>query len=180
MLIRSSLSDLAMDDLARAADVSRGTLYRILPGKASLLQGLIDTYSPFELVRSIVSDHRDEPPTTVLPLVARAVAGVAGERLGLLRAIFLEVTSGTETALSGIRPIFTATLAVLADYLARQMATGRVRQMHPMIALQAFIGPIFFHLMTRPAMERMGQLPMTAEQAIDELVSATLKGLSPA
>lgn len=69
-------------------------------------------------------------------MVARAVAGVAGERLGLLRAIFLEVTSGSETALSGIRPVFTASLAVLADYMAAQMAAGRVRQMHPVIALQ--------------------------------------------
>lgn len=51
MLIRSSLAELAMDDLARAADVSRGTLYRIFPGKAALLQGLIETYSPFDQVR---------------------------------------------------------------------------------------------------------------------------------
>lgn len=180
MLIRSSLAGLSMDDLARAADVSRGTLYRTFPGKAALLQGLIETYSPFEAVRSIVIEHRMDPPSVVLPLVARAVVGVAGERLGLLRAVFLEVTSGSETAISGIRPVFTATLAVLAEYMATQMAAGRLRQMHPLIALQAFIGPIFFHLLTRPAMERMADLPMSVEQAVDQLVSATLAGLSPA
>lgn len=179
MLIRSTLAEIAMEDLARAADVSRGTLYRIFPGKGALLQGLIETYSPLELVRSIVYEHRHEPPTTVLPLAARAIAGVAGERLGLLRAVFLEVTSGSEAAISGIRPVFTATLAVLADYMAGQMAAGRVRQMHPVIALQSFIGPIFFHLMTRPAMERMAPLTMSSEEAIDELVASTLAGLSP-
>lgn len=180
MLIRSSLSDLAMDDLARASDVSRGTLYRIFPGKAALLQGLIETYSPFDQVRAIVNGHRVEPPTTVLPLVARAVAGVAGERLGLLRAIFLEVTSGSEEGISGMRPVFNATLAGLAEYMAAQMAAGQIRRMHPVIALQAFIGPIFFHLLTRPAMERMAQLPMSPQEAVDQLVSATLRGLSPA
>lgn len=180
MLVRSSLADLAVDDLARAADVSRGTLYRIFPGKAALLQGLIETYSPFDSVRAIVIEHGTDPPSVVLPLVARAVVGVAGERLGLLRAVFLEVTSGSETALTGMRPVFTSTLAVLAEYLARQMSLGRIRPMHPVVALQAFVGPIFFHLLTRPALERMADLPMTPQQAVDELVHTAVAGLSPA
>jgi len=180
MLIRSSLSELAMDDLARAADVSRGTLYRIFPGKAALLQGLIETYSPFEAVRAIVIERRTDAPSVVLPLVARTVVGVAGERLGLLRAVFLEVTSASETALTGMRPVFNTTLGVLAEYMATQMALGRVRPMHPMLALQAFVGPVVFHLLTRPAIERMAELPMTTEQAVDELVAVAIRGLAPA
>jgi AcrR family transcriptional regulator len=180
MLIRSSLSDLSMEDLARAADVSRGTLYRLYPGKAALLQGLIEAYSPFEAVRSIVAAHPDEPPDILLPKIAQAVAGVAGERLGLLRAVFLEVTSGSETAISGMLPAFNATLKVLADYMAEQMRLGRIRRMHPLLALQTFVGPIFFHLLTRPAVERMVQLPMSADDAVDQLVGVAIDGLAHA
>lgn len=180
MLIRSSLTELSMDDLARASDVSRGTLYRIFPGKAALLQGLIEEYSPFEALRTIVAAHESDPPAIVFPLIARAVAGVAGERLGLLRAVFMEVTSGSETALSGLRPVFNSTLKVLAEYMAGQMAAGRVRPMHPVLALQSFIGPIFFHLFTRPAIERVADLPMTADQAVEELAVVAIAGLGPA
>ena len=35
--------------------------------------------------------------------------------------------------------------------------------MHPILALQAFVGPIFFHLMTRPTIERIVGLPMDPE-----------------
>ncbi len=101
MLVGTTLTDLSMDDLARAADVSRGTLYRLYPGKAALMEALIEAYSPFEAVRAIVASHRTEPPEVVLPLLARAIVGVAGERLGLMRAIFLEVSSASETAVSG-------------------------------------------------------------------------------
>jgi len=178
MLLRTSLADLSMDELARAADVSRGTLYRVFPGKAALLNGLIVEYSPFDSVRAIVSAHHSEPPEIVLPLIAREVAGRAGEQIGLLRAIFLEVTSGSEPALSGVSPLFAAALGELADYLAGQMAAGRVRLMDPVLALQAFIGPILFHLMTRATIAHIGAMPLPLEQAIAELVRVSTAGLA--
>ncbi len=179
MLVTTSLAELSMEELAKAADVSRGTLYRIVPGKAALLEGLIEAYSPFEAIRSIVAEHRDDPPDVVLPLIGRTVVGVAGERLGLMRAIFHEITSGSALAINGMRPLFLATLGVLAEYIAAQMASGRIRRMHPILALQAVIGPIFFHLMTRPTIERLVGLPMDPGAAVDQLVATALEGLAP-
>ena len=177
MLMTTSLAELSMDELARAADVSRGTLYRLVPGKGSLLQELIETYSPFEAIRGIVAEHHEDPPEIVFPLIGRAIVGVAGERLGLMRAIFHEVTAGGP-AVAEMAPLFEQTLGLLATYITGQMAIGRIRQMHPILALQAFVGPIFFHLMTRPMIERIVPLPMDHQAAVDELVSVGLRGLA--
>lgn len=178
MLVGRSLAELSMEELAAAAGVSRGSLYRIVPGKAALLERLIEVYSPFEAVRTIVREHGDEPPEIVFPLIGRAVVGVAGERLGLMRAIFHEVTSGPGPAMDGMRPVFASTLGILAGYIGRQMAAGRIRPMHPILALQAFVGPIFFHLMTRPTIDAVIGLPMDPVAAVDELVAAALEGLT--
>lgn len=177
MLVRHSLDELSMEELAAASGVSRGTLYRIVPGKAALLRRLIEVYSPFEAVRSIVVTHRDDPPEVVFPLIGQALVGVAGERLGLMRAIFHEVTGGGIPVTAGMHPIFESTLGVLAEYVADQMAAGRIRPMHPILALQACIGPVFFHLMTRPVLERVVPLPVQLDAAVDELVAAALAGL---
>lgn len=177
MLLRRSLEQLSMDELAAAAGVSRGTLYRVVPGKAALLKRLIEVYSPFEAVRAITVSHADEPPEVVFPLIGRAIVGVAGERLGLMRAIFHEVTANAQT-LDGMAPLFAQTLGLLAQYIDRQVSAGRIRPMHPILALQAFIGPIFFHLMTRPMIDRIVGLPMEPEPAVDALVSASLEGLA--
>jgi hypothetical protein len=103
---------------------------------------------------------------------------VAGERQGLMRAIFHEVTAGGP-AVAGLGPLFQQTLGLLAAYMTAQMAAGRIREMHPILALQAFIGPIFFHLMTRPVIERIVPLPMDPEAAVDELVAEAIAGLAP-
>lgn len=177
MLITRSLAELSMEDLATAAGVSRGTLYRIFPGKAALLGGLIHAYSPFDAVREIVAAHPDDPPEVVFPMIGRAVVGVAGERLGLMRAVFHEVTAGAGPALEGLRPLFEQTLGVLARYVSAQMAAGRIRPMHPILALHAFVGPVFFHLMTRPTIERVVPLAVDPEEAVDQLVRTALAGL---
>ena len=180
MLVHSTLADLSMDRLATAAGVSRGTLYRLYPGKAALLRGLMETFSPFDAIDAILAEHGDDPPTTVMPLVARAVVGAAGVHLGLMRVVFLEVTGGSRTAMSAARPIFERSIRGLMAYLQRQMSAGRMRPMPPLLAIQAVIGPIFFHLMTRPAAEAIVGMPLDAEAAIDELVAAALAGLAPA
>ena len=179
MLIQTSLAELSMYRLARAAGVSRGTLYRLFPGKAALFRGLIEAFSPFEAVNAILAEHGDQPPGIVLPLVGRAVVGVARDRLGLMRAVFHEVTVGSDVSLTGMRPLFQGTIGALAEYLRAQMALGRVRPMHPLLALQAFIGPIFFHLMTRPVVDEVAPLPMDSTGAVDELVATCLAGLMP-
>ena len=178
MLLSTSLAELSMEDLAKAADVARGTLYRIVPGKGALLQALIEEYSPFEAIRAILAAHRDKPPEVVFPLIGRAIVGVAGERLGLMRAIFHEVTAGGP-AIAEMGPLFEQTLGLMANYITGQMAAGRIRPMHPILALQAFVGPIFFHLMTRPLVEGIVPLPMDPESAVDVLVAAGLEGLTP-
>ncbi len=76
-----------------------------------------------------------------------------------------------------MRPAFTGTLGVVGEYLTEQMDSGRIRRMHPIVAIQAVIGPVFFHLLSRPAVARMADLPMSTQEAVDELVAISLRGL---
>jgi AcrR family transcriptional regulator len=176
------LSALSMDDLADRAGASRATLYRIFPGKAALFTGLIHAYSPLEPVTQLLTAKQDAPPEVLLPELARTVYrtvyGGGENRIGLLRALLFEVSGLAPDTEEAAREVIVNMAGALGMYMATQMAEGRLRQMHPILALQSFVGPIFFHLITRPVVERMVGLDIDGEQAVTELAQTWLRAMS--
>jgi len=175
------LTALSMDDLADRAGVSRATLYRVFSGKSALLVGLIESYSPLEPVCRVILANQHEPPAVLMPELARTAYGAVyagGEnRAGLVRALFFEVSGlrlETEEAASDA---ITRVVGLLVAYLVRQMAEGRLRRVHPLLALQSFIGPILFHILTRPLAERVLQLDIEGEAAVTQLAETWLRAM---
>ena len=183
LLGAGGLAALSMDDVAARSGVSRATLYRLFPGKPALFVGVVHAYSPLEPVTRLVSEMQDEPPEKVMPAVARAifraVAGPDAPGVGLLRAVFLEVSAFSDEAEEAGRAVATAVLGSLGLYVMSQMAAGRLRRMPPLLALQAFVGPIFFHLLTRPIAERVMGMDTDAEQALTLLAESWLRAMKP-
>lgn len=177
------LNALSMDDLATKAAVSRATLYRLFPGKPVLFTSLIRTYSPLQPVSRLAIAMVDEPPDVVMPEIARTVYRIvygSGEtRLGMLRAIFFEVSSVAPDAEESAREAMLTILGSVGAYVMAQMTSGRLRPMSPLLALQSFIGPIFFHVLTRPLVERVLGIDIDGEQAVTELAESWLRAMRP-
>jgi AcrR family transcriptional regulator len=171
-----------MDDLADRAELSRATVYRLFPGKSALLMGLIESYSPLEPVSRLLASRHHEPPQLLMPEIARtayrAVYGAGENRAGLVRALFFEVSGlrpETEEAAAGaIRGV----VGLLVMYVTGQMAEGRLRRMHPLLALQSFVGPILFHILTRPLAERVLKLDIEGEAAVTQLAETWLRAMT--
>ena len=177
------LSALSMDDLADRAEVSRATLYRLFPGKSALFTALVSTYSPLEPVTAVLTAMGDQPPDVVMPAIARTVYqttyGRGADRTGLLRALFFEVTGLAPDTEEAARLAIGKVVGAAMLYLTTQMSEGRLRPMHPMLALQSFVGPIVFHVITRAAMERVLGLDIEGEEAVTELAETWLRAMKP-
>ena len=176
---RDGLRNFSMDELAEQAGVSRASVYRLFPGKRALFSALVTAYSPFAIIDETLMRLRDRPPEEVLPAVARAAATTMAPRIGIARAMLFEVTSGDPEAIEAVTPAIRQLLGTLGRYLAGQMAAGRIRQMHPLLAAQLLIGPVFFHLLTRPIALRVAHLDIELQDAVTALAEAAVRGLAP-
>lgn len=175
------LAALSMDELAERAQVSRATLYRLFPGKSALFSSLIYAYSPLEPVTQVLASMSEEPPDVVMPEIARTVYktifGGGENRVGMLRTLFFEVSGLGPDTEDAAREVISRLVGLLVMYVSTQMAAGRLRQTSPLLALQSFIGPIFFHLMTRPVAQRVLGLELDGEEAVTELAQTWLRAM---
>ena len=104
---------------------------------------------------------------------------LAPQSTGLGEILLFEVTAGDPEAIEAVAPVLGQLLGTLGRYLSRQMAAGRLRSMHPLLAAQLLIGPVFFHLMTRPVAIRVAHLDVELEAAVTALAEAAVRGLAP-
>jgi hypothetical protein len=118
-----------------------------------------------------------------MPAIARAVfrslLGPGAPGIGLLRAILFEVSSLSPDAEEAARDLIATILGSVGAYVMAQMAAGRLRMMHPLLALQAFIGPIFFHVLVRSLTERVAGFDIDSEQAVVLLAESWLRAMRP-
>ena len=111
--------------------------------------------------------------------VYRTVYGSGEPRIGLLRAVFFEVSSLAPDAEESARVAMQTIIGSVGAYVMTQMTSGRLRPMSPLLALQSFVGPIFFHVLTRPLVERVLGVDIDGEQAVTELAEGWLRSMRP-
>ena len=183
MIGSTGLAALSMDQLAERAGVSRATVYRLFAGKPALFEALVHAYSPLDPVTEVLTRNHDQPPEVVMPEVARTVYrtiyGGGESRFGLLRSLFFEVSGLSPDTEQTAREAIGRVVGLLLMYVTSQMEAGRLRRTTPFLALQSFMGPIFFHLMTRPVVMRVLGLDIDGEQAVTELAELWLRAMSP-
>ena len=176
---REGLAELSMDELAATAGVSRATLYRLFPGKSALFGELVRAFSPWEPVADVIDAMGEGQPADVMPAVARAIAGAMQGRVGVLLRMVFELLQGDADTAEGMRESMARGLPDLIEYLRNHMQAGRLRPMHPVLAIQLLAGPIVVHLLTRPLAEALIGFETPQSELIDEIVGAWLRAMAP-
>jgi hypothetical protein len=114
-----------------------------------------------------------------MPELAVTVWRAISDHLGVVRPLLLEVaTLGPDVRETVLEDAVPRMLGALGGYLLAQMEAGRIRRMHPLIAIQAFVGPIIVHVLLRPVMADLG-IQLDSETAVREFALNWVRGMTP-
>jgi AcrR family transcriptional regulator len=180
LLARDGLARLSMDELAARARVSRARLYRLYPGKAALFTEMVRVFSPIEVIVATMERLAGEPPERAMPELAVSIWGAVSTHLGIVRALLFEVVSlGPDVQEAILADAVPTLLRVLGGYLHSQMQAGRLRTMHPVLAIQSFAGPIIVHVLLQPVVSEALGTELDSEAAVREFATNWVRGMQP-
>ena len=92
--------------------------------------------------------------------------------------MMFELLQADADTAEGMRHSMARGLPDLINYLNNQTEAGRLRSMHPVLAIQLLAGPIVVNLFTRPLAERFTTSRPQSE-LLDEIVHAWLRAMAP-
>lgn len=179
-------SGTTMDQVARAAGISKGAVYLYFPSKQDLLQGL---------VRRAVLPLADQAISGLIPAggdaaaqlarVVRQIAAGLGAPggLGVPKLILREAPLVPELAQMYREAVLARVIPALAGLIRAGMAAGQFRPVDPELTVRSVIGPIFIHLILdqifglRP--ERGLALPDLVENHLSILLAGLAAGIAP-
>jgi len=121
----------------------------------------------------------DRPPNEVMATLARSLAQAGEVRIGVLRSVLLEVSTGPGGGNEEFLDEAYLNVQVIIRYLERQMDAGRLRKVDPVLAMQSFLAPVMFHAVSRPVLEQYGLLNLSLEDAVQILTDGWLRAMAP-
>lgn len=167
-----------VDTIAQAAGMSKAGFYWHFESKEAIFAAVVARYAPFASVERIISvgEHAGDDPHAILTDILTAITAAIMPRFTLFRTIMLEAFQNPAMGTAVARNILGVVLPIVGGYLTRQMAAGRLQPMHPALAIQSLIGPLFIHLLTREMFATQFAVTPPIETVIAHIVTTFLDG----
>jgi AcrR family transcriptional regulator len=178
--IASGFDAARMDDIAARAGVTKGALYLYFEGKEAMLRALIEReVAPMVARLEALAEAPAPDPIELIRHAARMVSGaLANPRLFAVPRLIVGISGRfPELAEFYRETVFARGRAVIAKLVQRGVELGQFRNVDPVAAARAMMGPIMVEVLWTHVLR--GESELGRGQAwIDAQLDILLRGIS--
>jgi AcrR family transcriptional regulator len=169
-----------LDDIAKAAGVSKGALYLYFETKQDLFRAVVQDAIEPRLLKIRTGVEADLP----FDEAARLGVGVLVSALqsnprigGVVKLIISESRNLPELALIWHQSVITPLLSLIVSLVRRGQSSGEVRRGDPELFALGLLGPLVLGLLWRETFEPIGAKPLPLEALASQHLDTVLKGM---
>ena len=169
-----------LDEIARRAGVSKGTLYLYFKDKEDLFRAVVrDTVAPnIDSVRTVV-EGIDIPFADVIRTFLPRFAAITGQvRVGAVAKMVIgESGNFPELAKVWHDEVVTKALGLVGGLIERAQANGEVREGNARLHAFTLMGPMLMGVLWRETLQPVGGAPLDLEALARQHAETVLAGL---
>ena len=170
-----------LEDVARAAGISKGTVYLYFPTKEDLFRAVVRQ----ELLPNLADveamlDRHQGPTGDLLRMMANRMLQVMDSEVGSIPKLVLsEAGNFPEIARFYAEEVVGRGIRLFGRILHRGAERGEFRSVEPMQVMPTLVGPILLMLLWRHSIGRHTALQFDPQAVIDTHIDLLLRGLAP-
>jgi AcrR family transcriptional regulator len=169
-----------LEEIARRAGVSKGTLYLYFKDKEDLFRAVVrDTVAPNIAMMRQAVEAADLPFEAVVRLLLPRFAELAGAvPIGAVAKIVIgESRNFPELAKTYYDLVVSQAVALMTGLIEKAQTNGEVRPGDPRLHAMSLVGPMIMGLLWRETLEPAGGAPVDLHQLARQHAETVLKGL---
>jgi AcrR family transcriptional regulator len=170
-----------MDDIARRAGVTKGTIYLYFESKEAVFRSLVSESIGATIgAATAAAESFDGSAVDLLRMVLRSIGTFVREsdRVVLPKIFFAEAGNFPELAEFYRREVVDRGLGLLTSVIARGIARGEFRAVEPKHVARLCIGPLLVAVFWRTTFAKFDTVPYDLNGLIETHIDVLLRGLA--
>lgn len=172
-----------VDEVARRAGVSKGTVYLYFPSKEALMEGIVRR-AVAPIAERAVPDmaNFDGDPRLPIAMLVEALRKLLAnpQNMAVPRLILREIMNFPTIAELYRREVLGKVIPVLTALVARGVASGQLRKVDPEMTVRSIIGPILAHVALNEIFGIRPDEGLALDRLVENHLDILFHGISPA
>lgn len=170
-----------VDDIAKRAGLSKGTVYLYFPSKEAVLEGLVRRaiLPVAESALGALGDHEGDPRAIITMIIKMLADRLSNPKtLAIPKIVLREVQGFPHLAEMYRRELLDRAIPALTKLVERGIEQGYLRPVDPELTVRSIVGPMMVHVVLAEIFQVTPKDGLQLDKLIDNHLTILFDGLS--